>query len=409
MKKVLLSICTILLLLTGCSLTFKDEEIPKQENPIELDTSQEEVNPKEEWIDDTLDNLSLEEKIGQMLMVSDYSTSMTDELLANFNEVKPGGFILFGENIKSYEQTTSLIKDIKNTSNIPLFISIDQEGGRVQRIKKLPDATVSIIPPMYNLGLTNDTNLAYEVGKVIGEELRVFDINMDFAPVLDIYSNPKNTVIGNRSFGTTAEIVSNMGISLAKGLENTGIIPVYKHFPGHGDTLEDSHTTLPIINKTKEELMDMELKPFIEAIENDAKIIMVSHLAVPKITGNNTPATLSKEIITDLLKEELGFDGIVITDALNMKALTNEYTEEEIYINAINAGVDILLMPDFDIETINIIKQAITSAEISEEQIDKSVSKILDLKYDLLEEENIYTKEYLGSISHQEIISKITS
>lgn len=409
MKKVLLSICTILLLLTGCSLTFKDEEIPKQENPIELDTSQEEVNPKEEWIDDTLDNLSLEEKIGQMLMVSDYSTSMTDELLANFNEVKPGGFILFGENIKSYEQTTNLIKEIKNTSNIPLFISIDQEGGRVQRIKKLPDATVSIIPPMYNLGLTNDINLAYEVGKVIGEELRVFDINMDFAPVLDIYSNPKNTVIGNRSFGTTAEIVSNMGISLAKGLENTGIIPVYKHFPGHGDTLEDSHTTLPIINKTKEELMDMELKPFIEAIENDAEIIMVSHLAVPKITGNNTPATLSKEIITDLLKEELGYEGLVITDGLNMKALTNEYTEEEIYINAINAGVDILLMPDFDIETINIIKQAITSAEISEEQIDKSVSKILDLKYDLLEEENIYTKEYLGSISHQEIISKITS
>ena len=115
MKKVLLSICTILLLLTGCSLTFKDEEIPKQENPIEPDTSQEEVNPKEEWIDDTLDNLSLEEKIGQMLMVSDYSTSMTDELLANFNEVKPGGFILFGENIKSYEQTTNLIKDIKNS------------------------------------------------------------------------------------------------------------------------------------------------------------------------------------------------------------------------------------------------------------------------------------------------------
>lgn len=408
MKKVLLSICTILLLLTACSLTFKDEEeIPKQENTVEPDASQEEVNPKEEWIEDILDNLSLEEKIGQMLIVSDYNTSMTDELLTNFNEVKPGGFILFGENIKSYEQTTNLIKDIKNTSNIPLFISIDQEGGRVQRIKKLPDATVSIIPPMYNLGLTNDTNLAYEVGKVIGEELRVFDINMDFAPVLDIYSNPKNTVIGNRSFGTTAEIVSNMGISLAKGLENTGIIPVYKHFPGHGDTLEDSHATLPIINKTKEELMDMELKPFIEAIKNDAKIIMVSHLAIPKITNDNTPASLSKVIVTDLLKEELGFDGIVITDALNMKALTNEYIEEEIYMNAINAGVDILLMPDFDIETIDIIKNAILNQEISEERINESVKKILNLKYDLLEEENTYTKEYLGSIEHQEIISKI--
>ena len=148
MKKVLLSICTILLLLTACSLTFKDEEIPKQENTVEPDASQEEVNPKEEWIEDTLDNLSLEEKIGQMLIVSDYNTSMTNELLTNFNEVKPGGFILFGENIKSYEQTTNLIKDIKNTSNIPLFISIDQEGGRVQRIKKMPGGTVSIFPRM---------------------------------------------------------------------------------------------------------------------------------------------------------------------------------------------------------------------------------------------------------------------
>ena len=181
----------------------------------------------------------------------------------------------------------------------------------------------------------------------------------------------------------------------------------YKHFPGHGDTLEDSHNTLPIINKTKEELMEMELKPFIEAIKNDAKIIMVSHLAIPKITNDNTPASLSKVIVTDLLKEELGFDGLVITDALNMKALTNEYTEEEIYMNAINAGVDILLMPDFDIETIDIIKNAILNQEISEERINESVKKILNLKYDLLEEENTYTKEYLGSIEHQEIISKI--
>lgn len=396
LKKILLSLFTMLILLTACS-----------PQPIEEDTPKENSNPKEEWITEELTKMTLEEKIGQMLIVADYSTNMNDNLLNKLNKVKPGGFILFSENFDSYEQATKLIEDIKNTSNLPMFISIDQEGGKVQRLKKLSDAEITIIPSMYKLGLTNDPNLAYEVGKVIGEELRVFNININFAPVLDIYSNPKNTVIGNRAFGTTSEVVSNMGISLAKGLEETGIIPVYKHFPGHGDTLEDSHNTLPIINKTKEELMNMELKPFIEAIENDAKIIMVSHLAVPKITNDYTPASLSRTIVTDLLKEELGFDGLVITDALNMGAITNAYTEEEIYTNAINAGVDILLMPDFDIETINIIKQAITNNEIKEEEIDDSVRKILELKYDLLEEENTYIKEYLGSIEHQEIISKI--
>lgn len=395
LKKFLSSLFAVLILLTACSFKWQ-EEVPQVE-----------TNPKEEWVTETLNNMTLDEKIGQMLIVSDYSTSMNDELLNDLNKIKPGGFILFSENFESYEQTVKLIADIKNTSSIPMFISIDQEGGKVQRLKKLSDAEVTSIPPMYQLGLTNDASLAYKVGKVVGEELRVFDINLDFAPVLDIYSNPKNTVIGTRSFGKTSELVSKMAIPFAKGLEEAGIIPVYKHFPGHGDTLEDSHNTLPIINKTKEELMNMELKPFIEAIANDAKIIMVGHLAVPKITNDNAPASLSKIVITNLLKEELGFDGLVITDALNMGALTKKYTKEDIYINAIKAGVDILLMPDFDIETVNIIKNAVTNQKIAEEKINESVKKILDLKYDLLQEENIYNKEYLGSVVHQEIISKI--
>ena len=198
-----------------------------------------------------------------------------------------------------------------------------------------------------------------------------------------------------------------MALSFAKGQESTGIISVYKHFPGHGDTLEDSHNTLPIITKTKEELMELELIPFIDAIENDADVIMVGHLAVPEITNDNTPASLSKEIVTGLLKEELGFDGLVITDALNMGALTKNYTEEEIYVNAINAGVDILLMADFDTETVEIIKGNIKNGTIKMEEIDDSVKKILELKYDKLFIPNNYTKEYLGSTSHQEIISKI--
>ena len=372
-----------------------------------IDISGEEVNAKDLWVEEKLSNMSVEEKIGQMLMVLDYSKEVDEELLDKLNTIKPGGFILFAENFESYEQTKKLIEDIKSTSDIPMFISIDQEGGRVQRLKELSDAEVTIIPPMYNLGLTNDVDLAYEVGQVVGEELRVFDINMNFAPVLDIYSNPENTVIGNRSFGTTSSLVSNMALSFAKGQESTGIISVYKHFPGHGDTLEDSHNTLPIITKTKEELMELELIPFIDAIENHADVSIVGHLAVPEMTNDNTPASFSKEIVTGLLKEELGFDGLVITDALNMGALTKNYTEEEIYVNAINAGVDILLMADFDTETVEIIKENIKNGTIKMEEIDDSVKKILELKYDKLFIPNNYTKEYLGNTSHQEIISKI--
>ena len=314
---------------------------------------------------------------------------------------------MFSDNIESYEQTTKLIEDINSTADIPMFISIDQEGGRVARIKKLSDTEVTTIPAMYKLGLTKDEELAYEVGKVVGEELRALNINMDFAPVLDIYSNPENTVIGDRAFGSTAEIVSNMALSFSQGLESTGVISVYKHFPGHGDTYEDSHNTLPIITKTKEELMELELIPFKDAIEIGADVIMVGHLAVPSITGNSMPASLSKEVITELLKKELGFNGIVITDALNMGALTEQYTEEEIYINAINAGIDILLMPEFDNQTIEIILKGVEEGTIKVEEINDSVEKILELKYNKLFQENKYTKDYLGSLEHQEIISKI--
>ena len=374
---------------------------------LKENNSEPEIDEKESWIEEKTKSMSLEEKIVQMLIVYDYSQEVDDELLNKLNEIKPGGFILFRKNFANYEQTQKLISDINSTSEIPMFISIDQEGGRVQRLKELDDQTITLFPSMYELGNTNDENLADEVGKVMGEELRVFNINMNFAPVLDIYSNPSNTVIGDRSFGRTAETVSKMALSFSEGLKSTGIIPVYKHFPGHGNTFEDSHDTLPIINKTKEELMELELKPFIDAIDNGAEVIMVGHLAVPKITGDTTPASLSRKIVTDLLKKELGFEGIVITDALNMGALTSKYSEEEIYINAINAGVDLLLMPNFNKETINMLINAINNGTIKKEEIDDSVTKILSLKYDYLLKENTYTREYLNSLEHQEILSKI--
>lgn len=397
MKNVLFCLLSVFVILTSCFTNLN----------LKLEETKEEMNKRNSWVEEQINNMSIEEKIGQMLIVTDSSTIADEDLLKKLETIKPGGFILFSDNIESYEQTTKLIEDINSTADIPMFISIDQEGGRVARIKKLSDTEVTTIPAMYKLGLTKDEELAYEVGKVVGEELRALNINMDFAPVLDIYSNPENTVIGDRAFGSTAEIVSNMALSFSQGLESTGVISVYKHFPGHGDTYEDSHNTLPIITKTKEELMELELIPFKDAIEIGADVIMVGHLAVPSITGNSMPASLSKEVITELLKKELGFNGIVITDALNMGALTEQYTEEEIYINAINAGIDILLMPEFDNETIEIILKGVEEGTIKVEEINDSVEKILELKYNKLFQENKYTKDYLGSLEHQEIISKI--
>lgn len=366
-------------------------------------------NSIEKKVSDTLENMTLEEKIGQMMIVYYTSSAMDNTLKSALTDVKPGGFILFKDNITTYENTLKFIKDIKSTSDIPMFISIDQEGGNVQRLLALSDKKVSNIPYMSYVGETNDIKLTEEVGKIIAEELRVFGINMDFAPVIDVYSNKDNTVIGKRAFGSDSKLVSRMGIALAKGLLDNGVIPVYKHFPGHGNTAVDSHSALPIVDKTKEELLKLDLVPFKDAIESGAEVIMIGHLAVPKITNDNIPASLSKTLITDFLKGEMGYNGLVITDALNMGALTNYYSQEEIYVKAIEAGVDLLLMPSSSRKALATIKEAVEEGIITEEQINESVRKILTLKYKYIEEDynNYLPESTLNSNEHQEILNKI--
>jgi len=370
-------------------------------------------NKKELTIKDrvlkTLENMTIDEKIGQMITIYYSAPSMDSTLKKAIEEVKPGGFILFSENMSSYDGTLKLIKDIKSLSSIPMFISIDQEGGIVQRLLSIKGVEVSNIPSMYEVGLKDDEELTYEVGKLIAEELRVFGINMDYAPVIDVYSNQDNKVIGKRAFGTTPEIVSKHGLKLAKSLEDNGVIPVFKHFPGHGNTATDSHLDLPVVTKTKEELMSFDLIPFKDAIANNASVIMIGHLAVPSITGDNTPASLSKILITDFLKKELGYKGLVVTDALNMGALTNYYSKEEICGKAVEAGVDVLLMPTSSRICLKSVKDALNNKKITESQINESVRKILTIKYEKLEKEynNYLDKDYLNNDNHKDIINKI--
>ncbi len=359
-----------------------------------------------EKIEKEVNTLTLEEKIAQMLIISFEGSTLNSSLKEELEKYPVGGVILFKDNITDYNQTLNLITDIENTSKIPMFISVDQEGGKVARFTKVNPYQFTTIPPMAELGKTLNSSLAYDVGTVIAKELRTMHVNLNFAPVLDI--NKGNSFIGNRSFGADPTEVSKMAIALAQGLIDNSIIPVYKHFPGHGSTITDSHYELPIINKNKEELLNDDLIPFRRAIDAGAEVIMVGHLATPLLTGNNTPASLSKEIIQDLLIEELGYDGLIITDALNMQALTNYYTEQEIYEMAINAGVNILLMPKGIEDAINLIKDSLNKGTISLESINKSVTKILELKYSRLNN-NYEDVTVLNSPEHQNIINDITN
>lgn len=356
-------------------------------------------------VDNKLKQMTLDEKIGQMLIITFTGTSMNTNLKNDLTKYKPGGVILFANNLSNYNTSINLVKNIQSTGEIPLFISIDQEGGKVQRLTSITGKPATVIPSMYSVGKMNDTSLAYNIGVVIAEELRVFGINMDFAPDIDILTTDDSTVIGTRSFGTDPTLVSNMGVAVANGLKSKGVIPVYKHFPGHGSTTTDSHYDLPVLTKTKSQLYDFDLIPFQKAIKNGAQVIMIGHLAIPNITGDKTPASLSKTLITNILKNEMGYKGLVVTDALNMNAVSKNYLEKQIYEMAINAGVDILLMPKSG-SAVKYIKQSISEGTIKESQINESVRKILTLKYSSLKTDFLSTN-YLGSAAHKTVVNKV--
>ncbi len=392
-KKFIILFIFIITILTGCSNNKKVSNKDFEKLSIE-----EKVNYK-------MDNLSIDEKIAQMLIVY-YIGDEYDENLSNIiKEVKPGGFILMSDNITTYDRTLNFVKGMQNDSDIPMIISTDEEGGSVQRIKGIRDISVTDIPYMYYLGQTKDKNLAYKVGEIIANELRTIGVNLTYAPVMDIYSNPNNTVIGKRSFGSDPNTVYDMATSLKNGIEDNLVNTCIKHFPGHGDTETDSHFEIPIINKTLDELENSDLLPFIKSI-NDTNMIMVGHIALPKITNSSIPASLSKEIVTDLLKNKYNYKGLVITDALNMGSLTNNYSDKEIYTMAINAGVDLLLMPNGSKNAIKYIKEAIDDEEIDINTINESVRKILTYKYSNIKE-NYLDKSYLNKSEYSNVLNQI--
>lgn len=336
--------------------------------------------PARDPIKDQIDGMTLDEKIGQMVMSGVDGYTISDTTLKLINDYHVGGFIILGGNVKDANQLLQLVNSLKtaNSSSIPMFLSVDQEGGRVDRMP--PE--IKRLPTNEAVGGVNNSGFSYKLGGIIADELNAFGFNMDFAPVLDINSNPKNPVIGDRSFGANPDIVTKLGIQTMKGIESGNIISVVKHFPGHGDTSVDSHVGLPLVNNDMERLKSFELIPFGQAIDENVDAVMVAHILLPKIDPKY-PSSMSKKIITDTLRGDLSFGGVVITDDMTMGAITKNYNIGDAAVTSVNAGSDIVLVChgyDEEVSVIDALKKAVQDGTISEERIDQSVYRILKLK-----------------------------
>ncbi|MDR7237598.1 beta-N-acetylhexosaminidase [Neobacillus drentensis] len=328
----------------------------------------------------TIADMSLDEKIGQMIFAGITGTTMDTNTKNLLTKYKVGGIILYKENLIDPIQAVQLLNQMKseNDQKVPLLLGVDQEGGRVTR---LPGGLINF-PTNKEIGATNNSQFSYHVGTMLGKELKEFGFNLDFAPVLDINSNPNNPVIGDRSYGNNSEIVSKLGIQTFKGIQSQNIIPTIKHFPGHGDTSVDSHLELPIVNKSLQQLKELELIPFEQAINSGADVVMVAHILLPKLDAT-FPSSMSKNIITGILRQQLDYSGVVITDDMTMKAIIDHYSIGRAAVESVKAGSDIILVGhgySNTVEAISSLKIAVQKGEITEQRINESVSRILKLK-----------------------------
>ncbi len=296
----------------------------------------------------------------------------------------------------------------KTRLGIPLFISANHEGGAWAKLQLYSTTG----PGNMAIGATGDKEDAYQMGHIMGTELNAVGINVNFAPVYDVNCNPDNPIIGVRSFGESPDLVSMMGTSMTKGMQDAGIAACAKHFPGHGDTSIDSHTGLPIVPHNKSRLYSVELAPFQEAVDEGVDMIMTAHIIYPAFDDSGKPATLSRPILTDLLKNEMGFEGVVITDAMAMGAITKNYGSNEACVMAIQAGADIILDTINIEDRINAVKDAVRNGKISMERIDDAVSRILTLKQKLGLWDNRYVdpakaEKIVGCAEHKEIERRV--
>lgn len=402
----------LIVLLVGCSKDIEDnmnkeEQVQEDIEPeviVPIEPEEEPNNEEAEeqigitdraviagMAEDILRNMTLEEKIGQLFIVNlellddsnggyyefrEYTENMADMM----EQYHIGGICLFARNIETRDQTTQLIQNLQNDSRIPLFVTVDEEGGSVARIGNNDNMQTTKFPTMEEVGSYNDKEYARNVGRTIGKEIRELGFNVNFAPVADVRTNELNTEIGDRSFGNDPKIVANMVKEIVEGLQEQGVSSTLKHFPGHGDALDDSHQGAVNVDNDITRLRKIDFVPFKAGIKTGADFVMVSHISISRVTEDTTPASLSPLVLNEMLRMELGFDGIIITDAMNMKAITDSYTVKQAAKQSFIAGSDIILMPEDLVEAYQSILEAVENGTIKEERIDQSVRRILEVK-----------------------------
>ena len=378
----LAAILTCVIVLTACS---------NNDDPV--------VPPTDD-VEAQLQKMTLREKVGQMFFIRmesldpsiDWTTyddlanikikEVTENMKAVNENYPVGGIILYAWNIDNETQLARLIPQVRALNGNPL-LCIDEEGGRVSRIANNPNFNVKKYESMASIGATGDPRNAYECGNTIGTYLQRYGFDIDFAPVADVNTNPENVVIGPRAFSDDPAVAAPMVTSYLQGLKDAGITGCIKHFPGHGDTQADTHYGYASTQKTWDEMLNCEMITFKAGIQWGCKLIMSAHIGAPKVTGSDVPSTMSPIILQDKLRGELGYQNIIITDGMEMGAITQQYTSAEAAVGSIKAGVDIVLGPRYFTEAFDAVMDAVNNGTLSEERINQSVRRILKLRQEM--------------------------
>lgn len=339
--------------------------------------------------------MSLEDKVAQMFMVTPEALSkFNGSVVASGEQTKQafakrpvGGVIYNSANLQSPEQVKTLLANLQKYSKdrvgVPVFMAVDEEGGTVARVSGSKSMGIKPYPNMSEVGAGKDSNRALQIGTEMGKYLADLGFNIDFAPDADVLTNPQNDLLKYRAFGSDPQTVTTMTAAFTKGLQTSGVLATYKHFPGHGSTSADSHKGITVSQQDATGLEQVDLVPFKDAVAKDVKLIMVSHVCFPKAFGDNTPASLSKKVVTGWARERLQYQGILITDAMSMGAISDNYQPSEAAVKAIQAGIDIVLDPkDFDAAYQGVLA-AVKSGKISQEQVNQSVTRIVATKLQL--------------------------
>ncbi len=329
-----------------------------------------------------LRSMSVEQKVGQLMIIGIGGTRASSHISHWIRERHVGGVALFSRNIVDLEQTARFTRELQGLADgrVPVFIALDQEGGNVVRVKE----GAMVLPGNMALGATRSPALAYVAGQAVAIDLNLLGFNMNLAPVLDVNSNPKNPVIGIRSYGERPELVAELGAWYVRGQQELGLVAVAKHFPGHGDTTGDSHYAMPIIDANLSRLDALELMPFRHAMRAGLDAVMTAHIALPRVAeSHDIPATLSRVVLTDILRQRLGFDGLVVTDGLEMQAIVDRYGAGRAAVLAVLAGADMTMLvwtPEMKELVYKSLLDSVKRGEISRERLDQSVRRILKVK-----------------------------